>query len=172
MGVSTRPARLGGTPDIEKLRAALDAIPNNDLGWEEWNRIGMAIYAATSGSAAGLDLFHSWSKKSRKYNASATAEKWHALRSCPPTEISAGTIFFEADSADPEWRARYEASEDDEQPTEEQPDAVHADEAWWREPADIPPRQFLFGRHYVRRYIGASIGAGGRCKTSLATVDA
>jgi hypothetical protein len=43
---------------------------------------------------------------------------------------------------------------------------------WWRAPADIPPRRFLFGRHYVRRTIGATIGAGGRGKTSLGTVEA
>lgn len=44
--------------------------------------------------------------------------------------------------------------------------------AWWRDPGDIPPRRFVFGRHYVRRAIGATIGAGGRGKTSLGTVEA
>jgi hypothetical protein len=41
----------------------------------------------------------------------------------------------------------------------------------WRDPATIPPRQFLFGRHYIRKAIGATIGAGGRAKTTLATVE-
>jgi hypothetical protein len=41
------------------------------------------------------------------------------------------------------------------------------DMPWWRNPADIPPRQPLFGMHYVRRTIGATIGAGGRAKTTL-----
>jgi hypothetical protein len=37
---------------------------------------------------------------------------------------------------------------------------------WWREPTAIPPRAFLYGKHFARKNIGASIGAGGRLKTS------
>ena len=44
--------------------------------------------------------------------------------------------------------------------------------SWWRDPATIPPRQFLYGRHYIRRAIGATIAAGGRGKTTLAVFEA
>jgi AAA domain len=37
----------------------------------------------------------------------------------------------------------------------------------WPDPAKIPPRQFLFGRHYARKTISATIGAPGRAKTTL-----
>jgi AAA domain len=43
---------------------------------------------------------------------------------------------------------------------------------WWRDPATIPPRQFLFGRHYIRRAVGATIAAGGRGKTTLSVFEA
>jgi hypothetical protein len=43
---------------------------------------------------------------------------------------------------------------------------------WWRDPATIPPREFLYSRHYVRKNIGASIGAGGRLKTSQGLFEA
>src|SRR6516162_4916769 len=43
---------------------------------------------------------------------------------------------------------------------------------WWVNPADIPPRKFLHGKHYARRCIGASIGAGGRMKTSHGLLEA
>jgi RecA-family ATPase len=43
---------------------------------------------------------------------------------------------------------------------------------WWRDPATIPPREWLYGRHYIRRNIGASIGAGGRMKTSHGLFEA
>jgi AAA domain len=46
------------------------------------------------------------------------------------------------------------------------------DEPWWRDPEDIPPRSFLFDRHYIRRSIGATIGGGGRGKTTLSHVEA
>jgi hypothetical protein len=45
-------------------------------------------------------------------------------------------------------------------------------ESWWRDPATIPPRQSLYGRHYIRRTIGATIGAGGRAKTTLSHLEA
>jgi AAA domain len=43
---------------------------------------------------------------------------------------------------------------------------------WWRDPATIPPREFLYGRHYIRRAIGATIAGGGRGKTTLAVFEA
>ena len=43
---------------------------------------------------------------------------------------------------------------------------------WWRDPTTIPPREFLYSRHYIRRNIGASIGAGGRLKTSHSLFEA
>jgi RecA-family ATPase len=44
--------------------------------------------------------------------------------------------------------------------------------AWWRDPTTIPKREFLFGRHYIRGAIGATIGGGGRGKTTLGTCEA
>src|SRR5262245_2165815 len=41
----------------------------------------------------------------------------------------------------------------------------------WRDPATIPRRQFLFGRHYIRGTIGATIGAGGRAKTTKGLLE-
>jgi hypothetical protein len=45
-------------------------------------------------------------------------------------------------------------------------------ESWWRDPATIPRREVLYGRHYSRKNIGASIGAGGRLKTSHSLFEA
>jgi RecA-family ATPase len=42
----------------------------------------------------------------------------------------------------------------------------------WPDPASIPPRQFLYGGHYARGSVSASVGAGGRIKTTLALTDA
>jgi len=43
---------------------------------------------------------------------------------------------------------------------------------WWRDPKTIPPREFLYSRHYIRGAIGATIGAGGRAKTTLSHFEA
>jgi hypothetical protein len=45
-------------------------------------------------------------------------------------------------------------------------------ESWWVDPEKIPPREFLYGKHYARGYVGASIGAGGRMKTSEGLFEA
>jgi hypothetical protein len=66
---------------------------------------------------------------------------------------------------------RDEENRDDERPSTE-PQIELKVEPWWRDPATIPPRQFLYGRHYIRKNIGASIGAGGRLKTSHGLFEA
>jgi RecA-family ATPase len=45
-------------------------------------------------------------------------------------------------------------------------------ESWWRDPATIPKREFLYSKHYIRKNISATIGAGGRLKTSQAIFEA
>jgi hypothetical protein len=45
-------------------------------------------------------------------------------------------------------------------------------QAWWRDPATIPPRQSLYDGHYIRRAIGATVGAGGRAKTTRGVYEA
>jgi putative DNA primase/helicase len=90
--------------------AALTVISNDDLGWEDWNRIGMAIWRATDGGDQGFWAFDQWSRKSTKYNEANTRDSWYRkYRSCPPSRIGAGTIFYSADLASPGWRVEYDA---------------------------------------------------------------
>src|SRR4029077_10410293 len=51
-------------------------------------------------------------------------------------------------------------------------EASSAAKPWWRDPTTLPPRQFLYDRHYVRRAIGATIAGGGRGKTTRAVYEA
>jgi len=98
----------GDRPEAEValVAAALEVIPNDDLGWADWNRIGMATWGATKGGDEGLAAFMAWSSKSSKHNADTTAERWRHYSTSPPTTIGAGTLFYEANAADPGWRAR------------------------------------------------------------------
>lgn len=41
-----------------------------------------------------------------------------------------------------------------------------------RDPATIPPRQWLYGRHYIRQFVSCTVGGGGVGKTSLDMVEA
>jgi hypothetical protein len=102
------PRESNGEPqaDLASLTLAMAMIPNPDCDWESWNRVGMALFNATCGSAEGLRLFDAWSHRSSKYNAGKTTQKWKALDGCPPNEIGAGTIFYLADAAVPGWTGR------------------------------------------------------------------
>jgi hypothetical protein len=41
-----------------------------------------------------------------------------------------------------------------------------------RDPASIPPRRWLYGRHYIRQFLTCTIAIGGAGKSSLAIVEA
>ena len=76
-----------------KLRDLMATIANDDAtDWEEWNRIGLALFAATEGSDFGLELFHEWSEKHPdKYDFDKTLEKWQAFKTSPPVEQPNGS---------------------------------------------------------------------------------
>jgi AAA domain len=42
----------------------------------------------------------------------------------------------------------------------------------WKDPANLPQRQFLYGRHIFRKYLSALVAPGGVGKTSLVVADA
>lgn len=52
------------------------------------------------------------------------------------------------------------------------PVAISATPFVWRDPVAIPPRQWLYGKHYVRQYLTCTIAPGGLGKTSLAIGEA
>ena len=64
-GFKTTNGKLGAA-DHAAVASALAVIPNKDLPWNEWNRIGMATWAATDGSEVGRKAFHEWSASRRK----------------------------------------------------------------------------------------------------------
>jgi hypothetical protein len=104
-GVSNKPEDLPLKAKPQEIAAALGVIPNDDLGWDDWNRIGMATWRATDGSEEGFAAFDSWSRKSTKYDAIETDKRWKHFHHSPPDRIGAGTLFFEADNGSPGWRS-------------------------------------------------------------------
>jgi hypothetical protein len=74
------------------LRDALEHIPNNDLDWDSWIRIGLAIKGALG--EEGRDPWLKWSARSSKDIPETTEKTWSTLK---PTRIGAGTIYFQAE---------------------------------------------------------------------------
>ena len=92
--------------DGELLLQCAERIPNPDLEWAAWNRLGMAFWRASNGDEVGLQAFDALSRKSAKYDAAATRARWDHYRTSPPDRIGVGTLVFEARKADPAFRSR------------------------------------------------------------------
>lgn len=86
--------------DPLRVASALQAIPNADpADWEAWNRVGMAVWAATAGATIGWELFNAWSARNAAYDVEQCRERWNHYPTSPPSRIGAGTIFHLADEA-------------------------------------------------------------------------
>jgi hypothetical protein len=98
-----RPARLGGNApahpsapgDLRGTTAAVSAalafIPNVDLDYDSWMRIGMALKGALGDEAESL--FAAWSAQSAKDVPDYTAKAWASFQ---PRSIGAGTLYHHA----------------------------------------------------------------------------
>ncbi|MDG4601418.1 MAG: DUF3987 domain-containing protein [Defluviicoccus sp.] len=83
------PGDLRGTP--EAVSAALAFIPNADLDYDSWMRIGMALKGALGDEAESL--FVAWSAQSAKDVPDYTAKTWASFQ---PRSIGAGTLYHHA----------------------------------------------------------------------------
>jgi hypothetical protein len=89
------------------LAEVVAAIPN-DCGWEDWNRVGMALFAASKDQGDGFVIFDDFSARSHKYNSRETAERWEGYRRTPPTRIGMGTLVHLAKQAG--WKPKRESA--------------------------------------------------------------
>jgi AAA domain/Primase C terminal 2 (PriCT-2)/Bifunctional DNA primase/polymerase, N-terminal len=95
----------GLAADPLDITAALAVIPNaGPADWERWNRIGLAVWAATEGHDVGLAAWDAWSARNSAYDPLAVAERWAHFRTSPPMRLGAGTLFHMARQACPNWR--------------------------------------------------------------------
>lgn len=73
---------------LAAIRSALAWLPNAELDYDSWMRIGMALKGALGDE--GATLFADWSAQAAKNDPAATAKAWTSFR---PTRIGAGTIY-------------------------------------------------------------------------------
>ena len=89
------------------VAAALAAIPNcaahHNRSFDDWNRVALAVHAATDGSDAGYQLFLDWSRSHPTFSKDETKKRWDQMTGCPPEQIGAGTLFHLAKEASPGW---------------------------------------------------------------------
>lgn len=81
------------TARLDTIEQAVRAIPNEDLDYDDWIRLGYAIKGAAGPEheSEGAALFHAWSSKSDKYDEETTETAWNAIKDVK--RIGAGTLF-------------------------------------------------------------------------------
>lgn len=83
-------------------------LPNTSgpADWEDWNRVGMAIWATTGGSSFGEKLFDVWSRQNPAANVKDTAaERWISYNKSPPNRTGGGALIerVRRTLGDPDW---------------------------------------------------------------------
>jgi hypothetical protein len=92
---SSTPSPERRADSFEDLYDAVQYAPNvGPMHWREWNKIGMALYAATDGEDLGLAMFLEWTRKNPLTAHRDSCKRWSAYATCPPTRLGAGTIFY------------------------------------------------------------------------------
>jgi hypothetical protein len=184
----------------EDIAAALAGIPNPDLPWEEWSRIGMAVWRASAGSPEGLAAWRAWSAKSGKHRDAACDERWRHWFRSPPGRIGFGSLHHMAQQANPLWvkpsllspvfpaaarQTGAEAVSTDWEGDRRQPDFARPSGAQNPptarlvatpfDPADLAtlgPREWVYGQFLIRRFVSVLGAPGGTGKTAYAVAVA
>ena len=81
---------------LEAITEALNHIPNEDLQWDDWKKILMAVFACSNGDEQAYFAFLTWSKKSIKHNDRTTRNEWNGCKASPPRSLGFGTLHFYA----------------------------------------------------------------------------
>ena len=110
----------GGTMDVSKQEIAdmMTHIKNDDLDYEEWVRVGMAIHHSLNGD--GFDLWDKWSQSSSKYDDRSMSLKWHSFgKSAMP--VTVGTLIHYAEQGGWKQPVTFEAEDMIEAPANSNP---------------------------------------------------
>jgi len=157
------PGAHGPSADPLDVVAALAVIPpDNVLDWDHWNKIGMATWAATGGSLAGLAAWTAWTERSTGNHDRKPADRWKHFAQSPPTSIGAGTLFHLAKTTQPGWTKPSEATK-----ANRNTSALVAVTAAELLRTEFSPRAMVLGPFLPEKGLGLIYGPRGIGKTHL-----
>jgi hypothetical protein len=166
-------SRMGQRTSILAAADAMAQIRNEGpRDWERWNRIGMALWAATGGTEGGREVWHAWSGQHPAYDPDETNDRWDHYFNSPPTQIGAGTLFHMAGEASPGWKPAHlrdapELSKDADDHDAKSGDVIAQKLGDCVVP---PPRRWLYGYELIREYVSILASPGGVGKTAYSIV--
>jgi hypothetical protein len=141
----------GGADQVAEI---LSRIPNAAPDWNEWVRVGMAVYNATGGSDDGLEAWREWSDKCPTAGNShdTVDERWQHFKRSPPTSIGMGALVYMAGGL-----MQQIPLPDDDAPTaapgvDWDPDSLPVDES--DDPAVLSGYQYLAASQQLEHFAG------------------
>ena len=169
--------RHSGEPQADPLdiAAALACIPNDDADWENsddgrpgWNTVGLATWRASGGSPAGYACFAAWSSKSYKFNRGRTEARWAHYATSPPDQIGAGSLFFWAKQARPDFvRPSERPKATPASGAAPAPDPLQVTDPITLQDKPVPPLRWIVPQWVPRSRVTGLYGPGGEGKTLL-----
>ncbi len=176
--------------DLDLIAKAVAATPNTEAHFgarDEWIEMGIAIRAATiEDPGRGYEIWDEFSSRWPGYDPADTKARWDSFKG--PFKIGAQYIYDLAvklsDGAFTQAEVYFEPLGDDEagpapgtavalfdEPASNSP-AIKALPYSRRPLSAIPRREWLYGRHLIRKFVSATVAPGGVGKSSLAIVEA
>jgi putative DNA primase/helicase len=104
-GYAAAGIRPGDKPSRDKIASALRRIPN-DLDYDEWIKIGFALYGELGDSGRGL--WEDWSATYTGNDPKVSAAKWPTFKD--GRSVSIGTLFWHARQRGWWWKERHTSS--------------------------------------------------------------
>lgn len=169
--------------DPAAVKKAVEAIPNTADQFptrEAYLSFGYAIKAAMPDDPAGaFALFEDWCARwtDGHNDPDIVAADWRRMK--PPFKRGASFLFDMAEETGKFSRADIWFEEIAPSPFEEQavltgqtPATIHATPYGFPNPAEIERRQWVYGNHYIRKFVSATVAPSGVGKSSLEIVEA
>ncbi len=184
-------------PSPEAFRAALRHVPA-DVGYDDWLSGLMAIHDFYGGSAEGLAVAQEWSAPYADYDPREVEQKWRSFEVGRGVTYKSIFGLAKANGADMQSIARIDkgdrskpslgpltddftaASPEDRKSGAEtdnefldDPEPPAAPFKSWEplNPLDIPERDFVYGRHYIRKFASVTVAPGGLGKSTLVLAE-
>lgn len=82
--------------DLDQIKRMLAAINPDDLGYDEWLRVGLSIKSQHI-DEKGLEVWDEWSKQGKRYKAGECDKRWNGFSLFGT--VRAGTLFYYAKQA-------------------------------------------------------------------------
>lgn len=175
-----------GAPEAGEVLELLSYI-SPDCGYADWLAVLMGLHDKFNGSEDGFTIADNWSAGGAKYVPGEVSSKWHSFTPGGGTSFKTVAELAKQNGADLSAIARkYKGGPQADPFADFQDAAAHND--WpddspppppaWPSPFDmfdeaaIEARQWLYGRHYLRRFVSVLASAGGVGKTSMQIVEA